>query len=120
MATFKSADFEIERIEEDFSYEADSGAVYGFLDPKALKPDVLFEMDMQGAEHFLRTILAEDRYEELLEEPEVDGYLLDAIMTAWRKHYGVGVSPGNERGSRKPSDRLAKRSKQTSPTTTQG
>ena len=109
MAKFKSTDFEIERVQESFEYEADSGETYVFADPKALKPEELFELDVNGAEHFMRTLLGDDRYEALLEEPEVDGYLLDAVMVAWRKHFGMDVSQGNGRGSRKPSDRMAKR-----------
>lgn len=111
MAQFKREDFEpeIERVEEEFRYEADSGRVYTFKDPKAMKPDELFELDTNGAEHMVSTVVGDENYDDFIGEPEVDGYILDAIMTGWRKHYGMAVSSGNSRASRRRSHGTAKR-----------
>lgn len=114
MAVFKTSDVERERPEEDFTAECESGTVYTFGHPKDLKGDDLIRLNSNDPGGALRILLGDETYFSLIDEPEVDGWVLDEMFNAWAKHFGIDPSSGNGRGSRRPSTGTGKRSKPTS------
>ena len=90
MATFKTTQVDRERPEEDFTVECASGNTYAIGHPKDVSGADLLQMDMNNPGHALRTLLGDDDFNSLLAEPEIDGWALDSIFTAWAEHYGLG------------------------------
>jgi len=115
MATFKTTQIERERSDEDFTIECESGNSYTLTHPQSIHGRDLVDADLDaGAGVLMELVMGEDEYEKFLDEPEIDGFALDQIMRAWMEHYGLPTSPGNGRGSRRPSTATDRRSKQTS------
>lgn len=113
MAKFSTADVERERPDEDFEVECKSGNTYALPHPKSVPGRDLIEMD-PGQPATVFSILLDEQFDAFIDEPEIDGFALDAIMTAWIEHYGLEVNRGNAAGSRRSSTGTAKRSKRTS------
>jgi hypothetical protein len=113
MAKFSTADVERERPDEDFEVECASGNTYKLPHPKSVPGRDLIEMDPSQPAHVFAILLGDD-FDAFIDEPEIDGYALDAIMTAWIEHYGLEVNRGNAAASRRSSSGTARKSKRTS------
>lgn len=113
MAKFKTADVERERPGEPFEVECESGNTYTLPHPKEIPGRDLIALDTGQPGTALSVLLGDD-FENFMDEPEIDGYALEAVLGGWMAHYGLDVNRGNGRGSRRPSTATAKRSKPTS------
>jgi hypothetical protein len=122
MANFTIDDLEIERVEDHFTYTAKSGRVYEFTDPRSLdgRTALAFQQGRLTAEDALVAILGGDEFDDFMDEDEVDGYLLDPLLTKWAQHYGMNLEPGKAPRSSSRSTGSRKNSKRTSPTGTKG
>lgn len=114
MATFKTTQIERERPDEDFTVECDSGNTYTLPHPRGIHGRDLVSADIDSPGALMELTLGEEHYEAFLDEPEIDGFALDQIFTAWFEHYGLPTSLPNGPGSRRPSTATDRRSKQTS------
>lgn len=120
MANFTIDDLEIERVEDLFSYTTKSGRVYTFADPRSLDGRTVLasQQGLLTAEDTLLAVLGGDEFDDFMDEDEVDGYLLDPLLTKWAQHYGMDLGPGKARRSSSRSTGSGKSSKRTSPTGT--
>lgn len=111
MATFKTTQIERERPDEDFTVECESGNTYTLPHPRAIHGRDLVSADLDSPGGLVELALGDDRFDAFMDEPEIDGFALDQIFTAWFEHYGLPTSPGNGRGSRRPSTPTDRRSR---------
>lgn len=112
MARLTISDLEIERNKDAFEIELDDGEVFAFVDPKAVQADDLISLEGKPAAEQLRAVLGA-RAEAFLRHPEVDGYVMEAVLGRYMGHYGLG-SPPEGRGSRPSLRGTASTSKRTS------
>lgn len=113
MARLTISDLEIERNNDAFEYEVESGTVYTFVDPKAVPAKALIHIESLSVDAQLRHVLGKDA-DAFLDESEIDGYVMEAVMELYMKHYGLG-SPPEGKGSPRSSKGTASPSKRTSP-----
>lgn len=110
MTRLTLADLEIER-KEGFSLEIGEN-VYEFSDPKGIQANALISLESLTAVQQLSAVLG-DKAAEFLAEPEVDGYVLEAVLGRYMAHYGLG-SPPEGKSSPRSSNGSAGKSKPTS------
>lgn len=108
MATFRTADVERVRPDEDFTVECVSGEKYVFPHPKSIAALELLSLTTTDPVAMFSALLGDD-FDAFMAEPEIDGFALDQISEAWLAHYDLNVDPGNGRGSRKSSTGTRKR-----------
>lgn len=110
MARLTLADLEIERKD---GFEIEIGdTVFAFSDPKGIQANDLIALENLNAVQQLHAVLG-DKADEFLSHPAVDGYVLDAVLTRYMRHYGLG-SPPEGKGSPRSSNGSASRSRPTS------
>lgn len=104
------SDLDIERAD---GFELEIGDdLFVFADPKGIQAMNLIALESLNAVQQLSAVLG-DRAEEFLSHELVDGYVLDAVLTRYMAHYGLG-SPPEGKGSPRSSTGSASRSKRTS------
>lgn len=78
---------------EDFDITLSNSEVKAYLaDPKRLHFTVLAELDELPPMGQVEKLLISGK-EEFYGDPEMDGEMVEAIMNAWREHFGLG-GPG--------------------------
>lgn len=78
---------------EPFEYEGNDGRVVTFKDPKSLHYSVLRSLGKGDIEDTVKALLGDEQYEVFMSFPEVDGYLMEALFTAYNEHHGF-TNPG--------------------------
>lgn len=76
---------------EDFDITLSTGEVVYLADPKRMHYSRVAEIDMLPAMKQVESLLISGA-ELFRADPEMDGEMLEAIMGAWRDHYGVGAA----------------------------
>lgn len=110
MTRLTLADLEIERKEGLTIVIGDTD--YEFTDPKGIQASSLIALESLSAVQQLSAVLG-DKAAEFMAEPEVDGYVLEAVLGRYMAHYGLG-SPPEGKSSPRSSNGSAGRSKPTS------
>lgn len=106
------SDLEIERKD---GFELQLGDdVFTFADPKSIQARNLIAFESMTSADALGAVLGAEKAEAFLNHPDVDGYVLEAVLTRYMAHYGLG-SPPEGKGSRPSSRGSASTSKRTSP-----
>lgn len=114
-----AADLEAEvEYPEPFEYESKDGQMFVLKDPKSLHFTVFAGLGSRGATGTFEAILGEN-YDRFAALPEMDWRRMDALMTRYNKHFGLG-EPGESDASSDSLTDTAGQSKPTSHTTTQG
>lgn len=114
MAKLTVSDLEIERNDEAFEIDLEDGSKpFTFSDPKGIQADLLIKLEALPVANQLRAVLG-PRADEFLEHPAVDGYVMEAVLARYNKHYGLGTPP-EEQGSARLLKDTPSRSKRTSP-----
>lgn len=94
MARFTAAQLEQRRNvnrPEPFEYESNDGRAVTFKDPKSLHYTVLRTIGQGDTDATLKALLGEEQYETFMSFPEVDGYLMEALLLAYNEHHGFGT-----------------------------
>lgn len=113
MAKFRTAEIERERPDEEFEVECESGSTYMLPHPRGVPGRDLLEMDLNQPARVVALLLG-DQFDDFIDEPEIDGYALEAILEGWMQHYGLEVNRGNDGASRRSSTGTDKKPKRTS------
>jgi hypothetical protein len=109
------ADLEIERPGDGLELEMDDGTVFRLQDPKALQLDSLINMESLSAKQQVAALIADDKFDEFVKRPEVDGYFMEAIVKKFGSHYGLAsLGEGSASPQSSNGNRAARRSKPTS------
>lgn len=88
---FKLSAIEREKRPEAFEVELTDGSIVSFIDPKRLHFTVLTELDSMSPNKQIETLTGSG-WDKFRADPEMDGEALEAVMTAYREHYGLGES----------------------------
>ena len=89
-------------------------STYEFSDPKGIQAEKLITLETLSPIEKVKAMLGQDA-DAFLSEPTVDGYVLDAVLTKYMKHYGMGTVPEelaslrSLNGTARPSKRTAQR-----------
>jgi hypothetical protein len=86
---FKISSIEREKRPEPFEVELSDGSLVTFTDPKRLHFTVLTGLDEMSPNKQIETLTGSG-WDKFSTDPEMDGEALEAVMTAYREHYGLG------------------------------
>lgn len=97
MARFNAEKLELQNRPEPFEYEFTDGTVVVFKDPKGLHYKKLMTLGSGTIDDTMQGILGDD-YDKAVDQPEFDGYLMEALFKAYQEHFGL-PSPGESPAS---------------------
>jgi hypothetical protein len=92
MARLKIADLEVARRTDPFEIELSDGTVLVFKDPKSIPAEALLNFDITKPAVVMRAALGAEAFDAFFHSPEVDGYVLEAVLTRYVAHYGLQSS----------------------------
>ena len=113
MTRLTLSDLEIERG-DTLELEMVDGTIYQLQDPRGVPVELMVSIEDMEPIDQVKTFIADDKWDEFVKHPEVDGYYFEAIMERYAKHFGLG-DMGNVSGLSPSARGTAKPSKRTSP-----
>lgn len=114
MARLTIADLEVERPREPLEIELSDGTVFLLQDPKAVSVDLMVNIEALPPLEQVKALIAEGRWDEFAAHPDANGYLFDAVLKTYAKHFGI-PSLGEGSASSPSASGTARPSKRTSP-----